>query len=55
LSGITQEIQRANSLDEVLQTAARELGKALRVPHTRIQLQIPDIASEPVDGESVEA
>ncbi|RPJ02996.1 MAG: HAMP domain-containing protein, partial [Chloroflexi bacterium] len=55
LSGITQEIQRANSLDEVLQAAARELGKALRVPHTRIQLQLPDIEPEPVDGDSVEA
>ncbi len=55
LSDITQEIQRANSLDEVLQAATRELGKALRVPHTRIQLQLPEMEPEPVDEESVEA
>jgi putative methionine-R-sulfoxide reductase with GAF domain len=42
LSAITDEIQRATSLDEVLQVAARELGQALRVPHTAIELQLRD-------------
>lgn len=40
LSHITQSIQEANSVDEVLQTAVRELGKALRVPYTAIELQL---------------
>jgi GAF domain-containing protein len=45
---INQEIQSANDLDEVLQTAVRELGKALRVPHTAIELQVsPDENHEP--------
>lgn len=50
LSVITQEIQRATSMDEVLQAAARELGKALRVPRTRIQLRLPEGESMPEDG-----
>jgi sigma-B regulation protein RsbU (phosphoserine phosphatase) len=41
LSTITQEIGRATNMDEVLQIAARELGKALRVPYTAIELQVP--------------
>jgi nitrate/nitrite-specific signal transduction histidine kinase len=54
LSAITDEIQRATSVDEVLQAATRELGKALGVPHTRIQLQLPkpDQSEQPDDGRS---
>jgi hypothetical protein len=29
-------------MDDVLQTAVRELGKALRVPHTAIEIQSVD-------------
>lgn len=46
LSTITQQIQSATNLDEVLQTTARELGKALNVPHTAIELQLQP-GSEP--------
>jgi nitrate/nitrite-specific signal transduction histidine kinase len=51
LSVIAQEIQRATSMDEVLQAAARELGKALRVPRTRIQLRLPEAETLPADGD----
>ncbi|WP_119069041.1 GAF domain-containing protein [Aggregatilinea lenta] len=40
LGVISDQIQGALSMDEVLEVAARELGKALRVPHTTIQLQL---------------
>jgi GAF domain-containing protein len=40
LSAITQQLQGATNVDEVLQVAVRELGKALRVPHTAIQLDM---------------
>ncbi len=52
LSAITDEIQRATNVEDVLQTATRELGKALGVPRTRIQLQLPklDQSAEPDDG-----
>ena len=43
LSHITQSIQNANSVDEILQTAVKELGKALRVPQTAIELQLSDV------------
>jgi putative methionine-R-sulfoxide reductase with GAF domain len=46
LTAITQEIQRATNIEEVMQAAARELGKALRVPRTAIQLQLPQGADE---------
>ncbi|NDJ85286.1 MAG: GAF domain-containing protein [Chloroflexi bacterium] len=42
LSSISQTIQRAASMEEVLQVTVRELGKALRVPHTAIELQLGD-------------
>jgi hypothetical protein len=35
-------MQGAVSIEDVLQTAARELGKALRVPHTTIALQLSE-------------
>ncbi len=46
LGSIDRGIQSAVDLDEILQSTVRELGKALRVPHTVIQLQV-----EPSNGE----
>lgn len=40
ISAINDGIQGAVSMDEVLEIATRELGKALRVPHTTIELQV---------------
>lgn len=40
LSQITQTMQTATSMDDVLQTAVRELGKALRVPRTAIEIDL---------------
>ncbi len=40
LNVIAEQIQRAASLDELIHTTARELGKALRVPHTAIELKL---------------
>lgn len=45
LSQITSAVQQANSIDDVLKTAARELGRALRVPHTVIEVQLKDLDS----------
>jgi len=39
LGRISAGLQTANSVDEVLQIAVKELGKALRVPHTAIELR----------------
>lgn len=39
---IERRMQDAIDIDEVLQSAARELGKALRVPYTSIELKLPD-------------
>ncbi len=47
LNIIAEQIQRATSLDELIHTTARELGKALRVPHTAIELKL---ASDDADG-----
>ncbi|HML22317.1 MAG TPA: GAF domain-containing protein [Aggregatilinea sp.] len=47
LAAISDQIQGALNMDEVLEIAARELGKALRVPHTAIELQL---APEPDAG-----
>jgi GAF domain-containing protein len=41
LGNIDRQIQGAVDMDEILQVAARELGKALRVPHTQIELHLP--------------
>lgn len=56
LSAVTQAIQGATNMDEVLQVAARELGRALRVPYAAIELQVetedrdqPDVMAEPGD------
>ncbi len=40
LSAITAQIQQATSVEDVLQAAVRELGKALRVPRTAIELHV---------------
>ena len=40
LGNITQSIQSANNVEEILQAAVRELGKALRVPQTAIELNL---------------
>ena len=45
LSVVAEQIQAANSLEELLEVAARELGQALRVPRTAIELKL-----EPVDS-----
>lgn len=45
LSQITSAVQQANSIDDVLKTAARELGRALRVPQTVIEVQLKDLDS----------
>lgn len=50
LGVITRSIEGATSVDDVLQTAVRELGKALRVPHTAIELQLAQ-ASDGMDDE----
>jgi len=47
LSVITEQIQSASSLDELLQIAVRELGKALRVPQATVALQLPAESEEP--------
>ncbi|MBI5958746.1 MAG: GAF domain-containing protein [Chloroflexi bacterium] len=41
LGVIVEAMQQATNMDELLQVAARELGRALRVPHTAIMLQLP--------------
>ncbi len=47
LSAISEQIQRANSMEELLEVAVRELGKALRVPRTAIELHLqPESASD---------
>lgn len=47
LNAIAQEMQSATNLDELLQTAARELGRALRVPQTVVELKMPEPGSAP--------
>jgi putative methionine-R-sulfoxide reductase with GAF domain len=46
LSAVTHAIQGATSIEEVLQAAARELGRALRVPHTAIEMQLQEAVEE---------
>jgi GAF domain-containing protein/HAMP domain-containing protein len=46
LGSIDRRIQAAADVDEILQVAVRELGKALRVPHTAVQLRMGEPASE---------
>lgn len=41
LGAITQQVQQATTIDDVLQVAARELGRALHVPYTAIELHMP--------------
>ncbi len=51
LSTVTEAIQRAQSMDEVLQVAARELGRALRVPHAAIELKLETAAETDAETE----
>ncbi|MBI5928058.1 MAG: GAF domain-containing protein [Chloroflexi bacterium] len=52
IGNITQKIQTAVSIDEILQSTIRELGKALRVPHTAIELRLTEnISLSPSDEE----
>ncbi len=49
LGNIDRHIQGAAGVDEILQVAVRELGKALRVPHTAIEMRMnaePDANGE---------
>ncbi len=41
LSAITDAIQAATTIDDVLQITARELGKALKVSRTAVELKLP--------------
>ncbi len=40
MGNIDRQIQGAADMDEILQITVRELGKALRVPHTAIELNV---------------
>lgn len=40
VGNINRKIQSAVDMDDILQTTVRELGKALRVPYTAIELQV---------------
>ena len=42
LSHIVGSMQQASTIDDILQTAVKELGKALRVPHTAIEVELKD-------------
>lgn len=42
LGNISRSIEGATSVEAVLETTVRELGKALRVPYTAIELQLKD-------------
>jgi len=55
LNIIAEQIQRATSLDELIHTTARELGKALRVPHTAIELRLASDDAEGYAGQSEES
>ena len=48
VNSIVQQIQQTNTVDEALQTAVRELGRALKVPRTRVRLRM----SSANDGQS---
>lgn len=53
LGNISRTVEQATTVDEILQTTVRELGKALRVPHTAIELQLRPQNSTP-NGKRVE-
>ncbi len=54
LATITQSIQRATNMDEVLQLAARELGRTLRVPFTAVELKVQPAAGPVVEAHAAE-
>ena len=43
VNAIVQQIQQTDTVDEALQTAVRELGRALKVPRTRVSLRMSSI------------
>jgi GAF domain-containing protein len=59
VGAIDRKIQNAVDMDEILQVAVRELGKALRVPYTAVELQpvadgeadLPDEDASTVESE----
>lgn len=53
IGNITQKIQTAVSIDEILQSTIRELGKALRVPHTAIELRLTENTLSSDDRENL--
>ncbi|MBI5666654.1 MAG: GAF domain-containing protein [Chloroflexi bacterium] len=52
LGKIDRKIQGAVTMDDILKTTVRELGKALRVPYTAIELQLPEEATTPESAPS---
>jgi putative methionine-R-sulfoxide reductase with GAF domain len=50
MNTIGQQLQTARTVDEVLRVASRELGKALRVPQTSIELQVQPEGPNPFSG-----
>lgn len=54
LNLVTQAIQGATSMDDVLKVATRELGRALRVPKTAIELRVEQADKAASDPQAVE-
>jgi len=50
ITEIDRRLQGALGVDEILQTTVRELGKALRVPYTAIELKLPKSNGEHADA-----
>lgn len=50
ITEIDRRLQGALGVDEILQTTVRELGKALRVPYTAIELKLPKNNGEHADA-----
>jgi GAF domain-containing protein len=55
LSTIDRQIQQATDVDEMLQIVVRELGKALRVQHTAIELSLASNSSNGSNEHAKEA
>lgn len=49
LGNINRSIEQAATVDDILQVTVRELGKALRVPYTAIELQLDTTALSSTD------
>jgi GAF domain-containing protein len=50
ITEIDRHIQGALGVDEIIQTTVKELGKALRVPYTAIELKLPKSNGEHADA-----